>query len=54
MRVRDLGDRLDINDIQRGIANGLTEDQFCLRRDRLGEVLRILGVDEFRINIKLR
>jgi hypothetical protein len=54
MRVRDLGDRLDINDIQRWIANGLTEDQFCLRRDRLGEVLRILGVDEFRINIKLR
>ena len=52
--VGDRGDGFEVGDIQAGIAHCFAEEKFGFRRDRLGEILRILRIDEIHLDAELR
>ena len=50
--VRNLGNGLDIDDIHSRISNRLDVDELRLVCDRCAEVLRVVGLDEGRVEAK--
>ena len=52
--MRNGGDGFEVGDIQAGIAHRFAEEEFGFRRDRLGEILRILRIDETHRDAELR
>ena len=50
----DLGDRLEIDDLQRRVGYRLAKEGTSLGVDRPGEVLGVVGIDESGRNAKPR
>jgi hypothetical protein len=51
--VGDAGHALDVEHVERGVAERFGAKRFGLRRDRAGEVLGFVGVDEYGIDAEL-